>query len=68
MNKQQLIKRFNAASTKLNSLEVDGNGIFDLLPEDYSGDVTIEDVEFMEGHYGDMKERYKELKIGVFAE
>lgn len=66
MSKVELIKRYNEMVKKLNSLEIkNDHKIFDEAEE--NDDVTIQDVRYMEDHYVEMKQRYKELKLGIYS-
>jgi hypothetical protein len=54
--KRKLIERFNIAVEKLNGLEaLDGKEkLYDKIPVDYKGKLTIADVEYLEKHFRDM--------------
>lgn len=67
VKKEVLIERYNIAVNKLNELEGDSEKMFELLTPDYNGRLTEDDCEYMETHYKEMLDRYKEFKLGKFS-
>lgn len=67
-NIKTLINRFNTATNKLNALDGDVHiKLFDTLPLDFKGDIALEHVEYLEKHYLEMNDRYKEFKLGIYS-